>query len=313
MTYAHSFPNADKPIVKGQEHWTHKDGARLFMLEKRRLEGTDYQGTILFIHGSSWASQPTFDLYVPGRPFSSVMDWFAVRGYDCWCLDAEGYGRSDKSRDSTFGIESGADDIVAATNYILKLRNIPNLLLYGVSAGALKCALFTKRHPERVSRLALDAFVWTGKDSPTLAERRKTVPDLQKSKRRPFTRKVIQSVFDRDLPGTAEPEMIEAFAQMSMALDETVPTGTYIDMCTKLPMVDPVDIKVPTIVMRGQYDGIAGINDLYEFFVRLPNSDKHFALMPGVAHASFQQTNYLLVYHILYSFFSQPAPVFRGS
>jgi pimeloyl-ACP methyl ester carboxylesterase len=306
------FANADKPVVAGQEHWTEKDGAKLFMWEKRRLPGTVYQGTVLFIHGSSWASQPTFDLYVPGRPFSSVMDWFAVRGYDTWCLDAEGYGRSDKSRDSAFGIESGADDIVAATNYILKLRDIPNVLLYGVSAGALKSALFTTRYPERVSRLALDAFVWTGKDSPTLVERRKTLPELMKSKRRPFTRKVIQGVFDRDYPGTAEPDMIEAFAQMSMALDETVPTGTYIDMCTKLPIVDPVDIKVPTIVMRGEYDGIAGINDLHDFFARLPNPDKHFALMPGVAHASFQQTNYLLVYHVLYSFFSQPAPIFKG-
>ena len=45
------------------------------------------------------ASQPTFDLQVPGRPHSSVMDWFAERGYDTWCVDMEGYGRSDKNRD----------------------------------------------------------------------------------------------------------------------------------------------------------------------------------------------------------------------
>ena len=44
------------------------------------------------------ASQPTFDLTVPGRPYSSVMDWFAARGFDCWTMDNEGYGRSDKSR-----------------------------------------------------------------------------------------------------------------------------------------------------------------------------------------------------------------------
>ena len=43
-----------------------------------------------------WRSQPTFDLQVPGRPDSSVMDWFAARGFDTWCMDNEGYGRSDK-------------------------------------------------------------------------------------------------------------------------------------------------------------------------------------------------------------------------
>ena len=101
------------------------------------------------------------------------MDWFGARGFDCWCLDNEGYGRSDKHRDIQFGIETGAEDIEAATDYILKLRSLDNLLLYGISAGALKSALFTQRYPQRVARLALDAFVWTGKDSPTLAERRK--------------------------------------------------------------------------------------------------------------------------------------------
>jgi pimeloyl-ACP methyl ester carboxylesterase len=64
--------------------------------------------------------------------------------------------------------------------------------------------------------------------------------------------------------------------------------------------------------MRGQYDGIAGMGDLLEFFRRLPNPDKQFAVMPGIAHASFQQKNYRLVQHILMSFFTQPEPVYRG-
>lgn len=76
--------------------------------------------------------------------------------------------------------------------------------------------------------------------------------------------------------------------------------------------MDPGRITAPTIVMRGQYDGIASLEDLLGFFTRLPNPDKQFAVMPGIAHASFQQKNYRLVYHILHSFFSQPAPVYQG-
>ena len=34
--------------------------------------------------------------------------------------------------------------------------------------------------------------------------------------------------------------------------------------------------------------------------------------MAGIAHASFQQKNYLMSYHILHAFFSQPEPVCRG-
>jgi hypothetical protein len=34
--------------------------------------------------------------------------------------------------------------------------------------------------------------------------------------------------------------------------------------------------------------------------------------MAGISHASFQQKNYLTAYHILYSFFATPTPVYRA-
>jgi alpha-beta hydrolase superfamily lysophospholipase len=69
---------------------------------------------------------------------------------------------------------------------------------------------------------------------------------------------------------------------------------------------------MPTILMRGQWDGIAALDDLLEFYKRLPNPDKTFSMMAGISHASFQQINYLMVYHILHSFFAQPEPIYRG-
>jgi hypothetical protein len=51
---------------------------------------------------------------------------------------------------------------------------------------------------------------------------------------------------------------------------------------------------------------------LIEFFKKLPNPDKTFSMMAGISHASFQQKNYLMVYHILHSFFTQPAPLYRA-
>ena len=106
--------------------------------------------------------------------------------------------------------------------------------------------------------------------------------------------------------------MVEAFADAITALDDSIPNGTYIDMCTKLPIIDPEKITVPTIIMRGQYDGIAGFEDLLNFFNALPHADKQFAVMPGISHASFQQKNYRLVYHILKSFFELPEQIYKG-
>ncbi len=302
---------ADYPIA-GQEHWTGKGDVKLFLWEKYLDSPDASKGTVLFVHGSSMASQPTFDLHVEGRPFSSVMDWFAVRGFDTWCVDMEGYGRSDKHRDITCDIANGADDLAAASEYIMAIRNAGPLLVYGISSGALRAALFAERHPERVARLALDAYVWTGEGSPTLEERRKKLPQFLASNRRPIDRAFVHSIFNRDHPGTAADDVVDAFAEAITELDDSIPNGTYIDMCSRLPLNDPAKITVPTIVMRGQYDGIAALDDLVEFFRRLPNPDKQFAIMPGISHASFQQKNYLVVYHILHAFFTQPAPVYSG-
>jgi non-heme chloroperoxidase len=296
--------------MQGTEHWTRKGDVKLFLWRKTPADNTN--GTILFVHGSSMASQPTFDLHVPGRPHSSVMEWFAERGFDTWTMDNEGYGRSDKSRPINCDIPNGADDLEAGTAYIQKATGVKKLLMYGISSGALKAALFAQRHPERVARLALDAFVWTGQGSPTLEQRRKRLPEFAAKNRRPIDRAFVHSIFERDHPGTADKATIEAFADAILKLDDSVPTGTYVDMCSKLPLVEPEKLTVPTIVMRGEYDGIASFDDLLEFYRRLPNPDKQFSVMSGISHASFQQKNYLMVYHILHAFFTQPEPVYRA-
>jgi pimeloyl-ACP methyl ester carboxylesterase len=298
--------------VTGQEHWTRKGDVRLFLWEKFVGAPEGRNGTILFVHGSSMASQPTFDLQVPGRSDSSVMDWFARRGFATWCVDMEGYGRSDKNRPINCDIANGADDCAAAAEYIQRTRDAGPLLVYGISSGALRAALFAQGHPQRVKRLALDAFVWTGEGSPTLADRRKRLPEFRAKNRRPIDRAFVRSIFERDHPGTADEATVEAFADAILSLDDSVPTGTYVDMCANLPVVDPLKIACPTIIMRGEYDGIAAVPDLLAFFEGLPNPDKQFAVMPGIAHASFQQKNHALVYHILHGFFSQPEPVYRG-
>ena len=268
--------------IKGEDHWTTKDGgAKLFLFEKCAGDPKQTAGTILFVHGSSMAAQPTFDLQVPGRPDSSVMDFFARQNFDCWCVDMEGYGRSTKDRDNNAPIAQGADDCFAAATYINKLRGKRPLLVYGISSGALRAALFAQRHPDLVARLALDAMVWTGEGSPTLAERKKKLPEFSAKNRRPIDKAFIHSIFDRDHPGTAEEKVIDAFADAVTALDDSVPTGTYVDMCSRLPVVDPEKITVPTLIMRGQWDGIASFEDLVAFFAKLPNPDKHFAVMPG--------------------------------
>lgn len=296
----------------GEEHWTTKGDIRLFLWRKKAHSLVAPAGTVLFVHGSSMASQPTFDLSVPGRPHSSVMEWFAQRGFDTWCMDNEGYGRSDKNRPINFDIANGADDLAAGSAYIQQTTGATQLMVYGISSGALKAALFAQQHPERIAKLALDAFVWTGEGSPTLAERKKKLPEFLAKNSRPIDRAFVHSIFNRDHADCADEATKDAFADAILTLDSSMPTGTYVDMCSKLPLIDPTQVKSPTLIMRGEYDGIASLDDLLDFYKLLPSTNKQFSIMEGISHASFQQKNYLMVYQILHSFFSQPAPIYRG-
>ena len=301
-----------KTKITGCEHWAHHDGADLFLWRKRKAGLEKPRGAVLLAHGSSMASTPTFDLQVKSRPEYSLMDYLAERDYDVWCVDCEGYGRSTKTRRVSCGIERGARDLLAAANEIRRVGKASALHLYGISSGALRAALFAQKNPRRVKRLILDAFVWTGEGSPTLKERSKRFEGVASTSRRPVNPEFIKSIFTRDHPGTAYRDVIDEYAKAICALDDTIPNGTYIDMCERLPLVNPKKITASVMITRGQFDGIAHLDDLLEFFKLLPNPDKQFVIMPGIAHASLQEKNHDIVYYLIERFFSQPTPVFKG-
>ena len=177
------------------------------------------------------------------------------------------------------------------------------VLLAGTAVGSAQAqdAAYTFKHPS-----------WMWEEGAVGVWHKKRLAEFSAKNRRPIDRAFVRSIFNRDHPGTADEATIEAFADQILALDDSVPTGTYVDMCSRLPLVDPAKIPVPTLVMRGQWDGIASIEDLLAFYGKLPNPDRQFIVMAGISHASFQQKNYLMVYHILHSFFTQPEPEYRG-
>ena len=74
-------------------------------------------------------------------------------------------------------------------------------------------------------------------------------------------------------------------AAVEVVKRETVPAGIYLDMTSKLPVVFPERIASPVLVVRGEYDGIATMEDLLDFFVKLPNGDRQFSVIAGAAHA----------------------------
>src|ERR1700680_281188 len=137
--------------------------------------------------------------------------------------------------------------------------------------------------PKRVRRLVLLSFTWTGQGSSTLAKRADAVESYRTHNRRPRDREMIRSIFTRDKPGTSDPAVAEAMADAELKFGDTVPTGTYLDMTTRLPIVDPLKVRAPVLIVRGEYDGIATEDDLLNFFRKLPVQDGEFVFLLGAS------------------------------
>jgi pimeloyl-ACP methyl ester carboxylesterase len=290
--------------VWSAEYWARKGEVRLFIYRKRIAN--DPRPVLFLVHGSSYCGRSSFDLAVPGRTDYSLMDKFATLGFDVWTMDHENYGRSSRTA-SNSDIASGVADLQAAMEVVERATGQKRFHFYGQSSGALRAGAFANQYPDRVDRLVLDAFVWTGEGAPEIQKRKERVDELRAHNQRPADRELYRSIFNRDMPGTSEPIVAEALADAEARYGATVPTGTYLDMATKLPLVDPLKLRGAVQIIRGEFDGIATEEDLLAFYKALPNKDKQFVFLSGSAHVSPFGINRHRFWHAMNEFLTMPA------
>jgi pimeloyl-ACP methyl ester carboxylesterase len=295
------------PDIVGQEYWTQRGPVKLYVYRKRARGAVGGKTPVLFlIHGSSLSCMPSFDLHIPGHADYSVMDHYARLGFDVWTMDHEGYGRSSRDTQGNANIADAVEDLRVTLPLVARESGRDRCVMFGQSGGALRAAAVAQAFPERVDGLVLDGFVWTGKGSPTLAKRAERLDEWRAGPRRKVDRAFFQTIFNRDHPAFGDPLVAEAWADYEMALGDSFPTGTYLDMSANLPLIDPAKVTCPTLIIRGEYDGIAADDDLIEFFRLLPNKDKQFVLLSGQAHVGPQAINRHRFLHAMDAFLTLP-------
>jgi alpha-beta hydrolase superfamily lysophospholipase len=274
-------------------------------LYRKRLAGAGARPILFLVHGSSNSALSSFDLAVPGRGEYSMMNVFAMRGFDVWTMDHENYGKSSRTAGNS-DVASGVEDLKVAAELVAKETGAQRFHFYGTSSGALRAGAFAMERPDRVERLVLSAFTWTGEGAPTLQQRAKNIEQYRAQNRRKRDREMIRSIFLRDKPGTSDPAVAEALADAELVYGEDTPTGTYLDMVSKLPLVDPARVEAPVLMIRGEHDGIATEDDLLAFYRRLPNADRQFVVIAGAAHSLGLSYARHQLWHAVHSFLTTP-------
>jgi pimeloyl-ACP methyl ester carboxylesterase len=296
--------------IWSNEYWAQKGDVKLYMYRKRvgaPQAGKPALPVLFLVHGSS-ISSTSFDVTVPGRGEYSLMNAFARFGYDVWTMDFEGYGKSSRGEGNS-NVADGVEDLKAAIPVVARETGQQRFHMFGESSGALRAGAFAMAHPELINRLVLAAFTYTGEGSPTLTDRAKQVDFYRTHNRRPRDREMIRSIFTRDKPGTSDPAVGDALADLEMKFGDDIPTGTYLDMTANLPIVEPLKIKNPLLIVRGEFDGIATEVDLINFYTKLTIPDRQFVILPGLAHSLSLGLNRELFWHSMRAFLEMPPRV----
>src|SRR5262245_21255569 len=285
------------------QEYTAKKGDVPLNLWRKRLgapkAGETPRPVLVLVHGSSNSARSSYDLDVPGRGEYSLMNVFARYGFDVWTMDHDGYGRSGSSGNNS-DIASSVEDLKAGTEVVVRESGQQRFHMCGSSSGAIRAGAFAMARPERVDRLVLVAFTYKGTGAPTLRQRAERLEYYRTHNRRLRDREMIRSIFTRDGHASGyDPAVADAIAEEELKFGDQIPTGTYLDMTANLPLVQPEQVKSPVLLVRGEHDGIATVADLQDFYAKLPNGDRQFVILPGVAHSVGWGKNRYLWWHML--------------
>jgi pimeloyl-ACP methyl ester carboxylesterase len=250
-------------------------GIELFLRNKRPETLTAFAPgrTLLMVHGATYPAHTAFDLPLGGL---SWMDYIAGRGFDVWCLDIRGYGRSTRPAEMAqppeanpplVRGETAVADIGAAAAFIRARRGIPRTTMLGYSWGTALMGRFAADNPALVERLVLYAPVWL-RQTASLADPGGTLGAYRTVTQEAARRRRGAGVPADKAAGLIPPGWFEHWAGVTWATDPEgmrrnpsvirAPNGSVADgreyWAAGKPFFDPARIAAPALLVLGEWD-----------------------------------------------------------
>lgn len=251
-------------------------GIEVFLRSKRPEGAQAAPGrTLLFVHGATYPAHTAFDLPLAGV---SWMDYIAGRGFDVWCLDLPGYGRSTRPEAMSQPPEANpplvrSDEAVAAIGaaaaFIRERRSVPRTQMMAWSWGCSLIARYATENPGAVERLVLYAPQWLREGASAAA----TGAGATLGAYRMVTQAQARERWMNGVPEAARANLIppgwfEHWAGVTWATDPEgmrrnpsvlrAPNGVLLDSReywqSNRPYWDPAKVTAPTLLVVGEWD-----------------------------------------------------------
>ncbi len=287
-------------------------GVQLYVRNKRPSTLTNFkpENIVLFVHGATYPAETAFDLQLEGQ---SWMDYIARRGYDVYMVDVRGYGKSTRPAEMDIpaadskpivNTDTAARDYGAAVDFIRQRRNVAKINVLGWSWGTAITALYTSRNNDKVNRLVLYAPVWLRQGGASLTDtggalgayRTVTIEAARKRKDtglKPGKNPMPEAWFEAWAEATfaSDPVGAKASPRFVRAPNGVVQDGREYWGAGK-PMIDPADIRVPTLLILAEWDADTPLYMAQTLFPLLTNAaPKRLVVIGEGTHSVIMEKN----------------------
>jgi pimeloyl-ACP methyl ester carboxylesterase len=276
---------------------------------------------LLYVHGATYPAETAFDLELNGL---SWMDYIAEHGYDVYLVDVRGYGKSTRppqmdqppEQNEPFARTAAAvKDVGTAVDFILKRRKVQKLDLLGWSWGTVTMGWYTTQHNDRVEKLVLLAPLW-------LTQSLRTAATSKLGAYRSVTREAAKKRWLAGVPADKQADLIpagwfDAWADATFATDPVgnaqtppvlrAPNGVMADTQDYwgrgMPLYDPADIRVPTLLAHAEWDNDLPSSMFYAYFAKLLNAPYKRAVQIGEGtHSVLMEKNRMQLFREVQQF-----------
>lgn len=250
-------------------------GIELFVRNKRPESMTSFSPgrTLIMVHGATYPAHTAFDLPLGGL---SWMDYIAGRGFDVWCMDIRGYGRSTRPPEMSQPPEANPPlvrgttavaDINSVSAFVRGRRNLQKCVHLGYSWGTALMGRYAADNPAVVERLVLYAPIWN-RQTPSLVDQGGTIGAYRFVTQEQARARRGAGVPEAHRAGLVPPGWFEHWAGVTWATDPEglrrnppalrAPNGVVADgreyWSAGRPYYDPAKITAPTLLVLGEWD-----------------------------------------------------------
>jgi pimeloyl-ACP methyl ester carboxylesterase len=250
-------------------------GITLHLRNKRPqgMQQSDEAHTIVLMHGATYSSTSLYDTKIEGYSF---LDHLAAAGFNVYAVDVRGYGQSSRPLEMSqpaadnpplVRTETAIRDFSSAVDFVLHTNGIDQSNIIGMSWGGTVTGTYTTRNRTKVRKLGLIAPQWLSDqpiplDSGGLLQAHRVV-DANAARTRwigaaPADKRdalIPEGGFEAWVENTVASEPDSALRTNQSFVASNGPIQDIRDYwAVGKPFYEPADIRVPLLMILGEWD-----------------------------------------------------------